>query len=532
MSTSASRFKVIEPFPVAGVDPKHTEDHQYWRGLQFPITIKEFGAVTNVAFQPTKPNFFAVSASTRVILYNPENNESVKTFSRFHDVAYGATFRRDGRLLVAGNADAKVRLFDVDGRVPLRIFKGHTRPVRVTKFCNNMKEIFSAGDDNSVRVWDIPTEKVLHKFDHHQDYVRCGCVSRNADNIILTGSYDHTVRMFDTRSDECTMIVNHGCPVESVLMYPSGSILLSAGGNRIKVWDVLQGGRLLATVSHHHKTITCLRFNHDCTRILSGSLDRHVKIYDVATYNVVHNIDYSAPILSLDVAHEDKTLVVGMADSMLSIRHRKQAVIKEQKEDEVLLSRRKRRQRSHFMGGQTFVPNQGDVIIHHKHKEQLEKYDVYFRKFEHGKALDAALIPQVHMNTPEITVAVFEELIRRDTIHAALAGKGEKKLSVLLKFLIRNITNISFAPVLMDVAEMVVDIYSQAIEDVPVSVINLFQRLRDIIRREGKLQIEMHKLLGCMDTIVSSNSQNIKQSDVDEATINASNTDPVSLKKS
>ena len=76
------------------------------------------------------------------------------------------------------------------------------------------------------------------------------------------------------------------------------------------------------------------------------------------------------------------------------------------------------------------------------------------------------------------------------------------------------------------------DIYSQAIEDVPVSVINLFQRLRDIIRREGKLQIEMHKLLGCMDTIVSSNSQNIKQSDVDEATINASNTDPVSLKKS
>ena len=39
------------------------------------------------------------------------------------------------------------------------------------------------------------------------------------------------------------------------------------------MWDMLQGGRLLANVSNHHKAITCMNFNHDYTRVLSGSLD-------------------------------------------------------------------------------------------------------------------------------------------------------------------------------------------------------------------------------------------------------------------
>jgi len=63
----------------------------------------------------------------QVILYSQDTNDVVKTFSRFHDVARGASFRSDGKLLVAGNDDAQIRLFNVEGRVPLRIFKGHSR---------------------------------------------------------------------------------------------------------------------------------------------------------------------------------------------------------------------------------------------------------------------------------------------------------------------------------------------------------------------------------------------------------------------
>ena len=39
---------------------------------------------------------------------------------------------------------------------------------------------------------------------------------------------------------------------------------------------------------------------------------------------------------------------------------------------------------------------QNDQVVEHKRKEQLAKYDRYFKKFEHSKALDAAMDVSSH----------------------------------------------------------------------------------------------------------------------------------------
>lgn len=78
-------------------------------------------------------------------------------------------------------------------------------------------------------------------------------------------------------------------------------ILPSLGGCEVKVWDAI-AGRLLSKISQHHKTVTCLALASDNKRLLSGSLDRHIKIYDVDTYSVVHTLDYPAPVLCMAVA--------------------------------------------------------------------------------------------------------------------------------------------------------------------------------------------------------------------------------------
>ena len=44
----------------------------------------------------------------------------------------------------------------------------------------------------------------------------------------------------------------------------------------IKVWDAMSGGRQLAHLSHHHKTITSLAYCSRYGRLMSGSLDRYV----------------------------------------------------------------------------------------------------------------------------------------------------------------------------------------------------------------------------------------------------------------
>lgn len=47
--------------------------------------------------------------------------------------------------------------------------------------------------------------------------------------MLFAGSYDHTVKLFDARTKSSIITIEHGQPVESVLLFPSGGLLVSAG---------------------------------------------------------------------------------------------------------------------------------------------------------------------------------------------------------------------------------------------------------------------------------------------------------------
>ncbi len=59
--------------------------------------------------------------------------------------------------------------------------------------------------------------------------MRCGATLESNPNLIISGSYDHTVRLWDKREHTELFSVNHGSPVEAVLPSPSGSLLFTAG---------------------------------------------------------------------------------------------------------------------------------------------------------------------------------------------------------------------------------------------------------------------------------------------------------------
>lgn len=47
--------------------------------------------------------------------------------------------------------------------------------------------------------------------------------------FFLLGSYDHKMKVFDTRMDKSVLTMDHGQPVESLLLFPSEGLLVSAG---------------------------------------------------------------------------------------------------------------------------------------------------------------------------------------------------------------------------------------------------------------------------------------------------------------
>lgn len=481
----------IQTYPVLG--EKITQDTLYWNNYKTPVQIKEFGAVSKVDFSPQLPYNYAVTASSRIHIYGRYSQEPVKTFSRFKDTAYCATFRQDGQLLVAGSEDGVVQLFDINGRAPLRQFEGHTKAVHTVDFTADNYHVVSGADDYTVKLWDIPNSKEILTFKEHSDYVRCGCASKLNPDLFVTGSYDHTVKIFDARTNKNVLCVEHGQPVESVLLFPSGGLLVSAGGRYVKVWDMLKGGQLLVSLKNHHKTVTCL--------CLSSSGQRKVKVYSTTSYKVVHSFDYAASILSLALSHQDETIVVGMTNGILSVKHRKSEAKK------TSLPRRRRPAYRTFIKGKNYLKQRDDIMVSRPAKKHLEGYDKDLKSFRVSQALDRVLEPKCVIRTPEVTVSIIKELTRRGVLANALAGRDEKEVTRVLNFLIRNLSQPRFAPVLINAAEIIIDIYLPVIGQSSV-VDKKFIVLQELVEKEIDYQRELLETLGMMDMLFATMTRN------------------------
>ncbi|KAI5736769.1 hypothetical protein M8J76_006865 [Diaphorina citri] len=401
---------------------KRTPDNEYWNKLADPVVLKEFAGIDHVSFSNVDPYYFAVTSSAKVQVYNPITKLVYKNLSKFREAAYGGTFRKDGKLLVAGGEDPEVKLFDVSSKNLLRVFKGHKGPIHRCFFTCDNTHIASFSDDKVVALWDIPSESQMSTFTNHTDYVRAGTVSPVSSDIVISGSYDKTVNVYDTRSPDPVMSVNHGSPVESVLCLPSGGIFVTGGGLDVCIWDMLGGGKLLHKFTCHHKTVTSLCLASGGKRLISASLDHHAKIYEMVNFSPVHTLDYPSPVLSIDVSMNDEYVVAGMINGLVSIRKREDS-----NQDKGELTHN--------------VHNIGKVFPQvtntRESKEARRSVEQALREFRYVKALQLSL--QGSNKNPARLLATLGELVRRKGLHRAVIGLDEKFTKKLVAFIAKHI---------------------------------------------------------------------------------------------
>jgi hypothetical protein len=77
---------------------------------QDPIVSEHGSKVTHISFSPLAPHDYAVSASSRISLFDAATCELRKSLTRFRAECYSANYRSDGKLLVAGGEDPIVQV--------------------------------------------------------------------------------------------------------------------------------------------------------------------------------------------------------------------------------------------------------------------------------------------------------------------------------------------------------------------------------------------------------------------------------------
>ncbi|KAJ1937893.1 snoRNA-binding rRNA-processing protein, partial [Linderina pennispora] len=155
--------------------------------------------------------------------------------------------------------------------------------------------------------------------------------------------------------------------------------------------------------------------------------------------------------------------------------------------------------KAYFLRGQSNKGADDDLRIEHRRRRGLADYDQFLRKFQYAKALDAVL----SNNRAGLTVvSLLQELMHRDGLTAALAGRDELTLEPILRFLAKHIDNPRYTNVLATVAESLFSIYGDLLSQ-SSTLAELLMRVRAKTRTEIKLHQEMEMLLGTMDMLMS-----------------------------
>ena len=100
----------------------------------------------------------------------------------------------------------------------------------------------------------------------------------------------------------------HSQIIEAIAVSPDSRTLISAGGKKIKVWD-LKEGNLLQTLKGHLKPVTSLCFNSDGSMLASGGRDKTICLWRLPEGHLLANLSpNNASVWSLAMTSNGRTI--------------------------------------------------------------------------------------------------------------------------------------------------------------------------------------------------------------------------------
>ncbi|KAI8852254.1 WD40-repeat-containing domain protein [Chytridium lagenaria] len=192
---------------------------------------------------------------------------------------------------------------------------------------NPMSHIFTGGK-GAVKIWDVSQAREgvgvpqVGTIDCLESYIRATKMTNDGQRLIVSGEVGYMV-ICDVASPAPRVIGRIDTP--NLLTYAlavsndSKYLFSCHSEGTINMWDIHQR-RLVRSLGHHNATATCCALTTDGQRVISGSLDKTVRVWDIIAGKEVLELECPSRFIRWRIVLLDKSLEIRRMSEMVDNR--------------------------------------------------------------------------------------------------------------------------------------------------------------------------------------------------------------------
>lgn len=162
------------------------------------------------------------------------------------------------------------------GRCTTKIFRGHANGVMCLQFDDNI--LATGSYDATIKIWDIDTGEELRTLHGHTSGIRA---LQFDDTKLISGSLDRTLKVWNWRTGEC--ISTYQGHTEGVITLHFDSNILASGSvdKTVKIWNFQDKSTF--SLKGHKDWVNAVKVDSASRTVFSASDDCTVRLWDLDT---------------------------------------------------------------------------------------------------------------------------------------------------------------------------------------------------------------------------------------------------------
>ncbi|KAL8654551.1 MAG: hypothetical protein Q9226_003391 [Calogaya cf. arnoldii] len=209
-----------------------------------------------------------------------------------------------GQYILTGSSDRSIRLYNPakasissTGSGLVQTYSAHGYEVLDISVTEDNARFASVGGDKQVFLWDVATARTLRRWSGHFGRVNCVGFGGEEGSVVVSGSFDATVRLWDCKSQSTKPIQVFEDSKDSVssLHVLGHEIVTGSVDGKLRLYDLRMGVVYVDTIGH---PITSVQQTHDGNTVLVSALDSVIRLMDksngqmLQSYKGHTNTDY------------------------------------------------------------------------------------------------------------------------------------------------------------------------------------------------------------------------------------------------